>query len=161
MSDEKRLQSQPFFCFPIVKIKLLCYNNIARHNLISNAMRMYFYFMVKIQMLLFSIRIVFVNYVWRHGAMCFWCVALLRTFLMEEKIMEYSKEYLRVKKIVAIEEISRIILNSKDCWDMDLESFVKSREVTDKIATLLASEKTDEEIVKEIRSIFKMYKISD
>ena len=75
--------------------------------------------------------------------------------------MEYSKEYLRVKKIVAVEEISRIILNSKDCWDMDLESFVKSREVTDKIATLLASAKTDEEIVKEIRSIFKMYKISD
>ncbi len=74
--------------------------------------------------------------------------------------MEYSKEYLRVKKLVAVEEISRIISNSKDCWEMDLESFVISREVTDKIATLLASAKTDEEIVTEIRKIFKLYKIS-
>ena len=74
--------------------------------------------------------------------------------------MEYSREYLIAKKIVAIEDISKIILKSKECWSVDLERLVKSWDVTDKIATLLASAKTDEEIVKEIRKIFKLYELS-
>ena len=80
-------------------------------------------------------------------------------FFNGEFVIEYSIDYLGAKKIVAIEDISKIILNSRECWDINLEDFVKAWDFTEQIGKLLASGKTDEEIVTEIRKIFKLYKI--
>lgn len=76
--------------------------------------------------------------------------------------MRYDDEYLKIKKIVAIEEIAKMILNNKECWGADLESLVNIRatEILDEIGKVLAMGKTDEQKVAEIRKIFKEHKIS-
>ncbi len=77
--------------------------------------------------------------------------------------MRYDDEYLKIKKIVAIEEIAKMILNNKECWDADLESLVNIRatEILDKIGKVLAMGKTDEQTVAEVRKILKEHNISD
>lgn len=75
--------------------------------------------------------------------------------------MRYSDEYLKIKKLVAIEEISKMILNNKECWDVDLESLTNTRatEILDEIGKVLAMGKADEQTVTEIRKIFKEHKV--
>lgn len=77
--------------------------------------------------------------------------------------MRYDDEYLKIKKIVAIEEIAKMILNNKECWDADLESLVNIRatEILDEIGKVLAMGKTDEQTVAEVRKILKEHNISD
>lgn len=73
--------------------------------------------------------------------------------------MKYSEEYLSAKKIVAIEEISKIIMENKDCLDADLRSLINNQAVIDEIGIVLTKGETNELMVREIRKIFDKYKI--
>lgn len=77
--------------------------------------------------------------------------------------MRYDDEYLKIKKIVAIEEIAKMILNNKECWGADLESLINIRatETLGEIGKVLAMGKTDEQTVAEVRKILKKHNISD
>ena len=74
--------------------------------------------------------------------------------------MEYSREYLEAKKIVIIEEIAKMISANKHCWDIDLSGLVNNQLLIGEIGKALAEDKTDKEIVREIRNIFDRYEIA-